>query len=72
MRHFFLMRLCLYDSWPIFVRSFSASNRTSRATWLTGLHGTQVGITDYIAPIESDAGLGLPPETTTWPQLMPN
>lgn len=41
----------------------------SRATFLTGLYGTQVGITDWIAPIESDAGLGLPP-ATTWPEVL--
>jgi uncharacterized sulfatase len=42
----------------------------SRATFMTGLYGTQVGITDWIAPVESDAGLGLPPETTTWPEVL--
>jgi uncharacterized sulfatase len=42
----------------------------SRASFLTGLYGTQVGITDWIAPVESDAGLGLPPETTTWTEVL--
>jgi uncharacterized sulfatase len=42
----------------------------SRASFLTGLYGTQVGITDWIAPVESAAGLGLPPETMTWPEVL--
>jgi arylsulfatase A-like enzyme len=42
----------------------------SRASFLTGLYGTQVGITDWIAPVESDAGLGLPVGTTTWPEVL--
>jgi uncharacterized sulfatase len=42
----------------------------SRAAFLTGRYGTQVGITDYIAPMESDAGLGLPADATTWPEVL--
>ena len=42
----------------------------SRASFLTGLWGTQVGITDWIAPVESDAGLGLPQQATTWTQVL--
>jgi uncharacterized sulfatase len=42
----------------------------SRASFLTGRYGTQVGITDYLAPVESDAGLGLPPDVTTWPAVL--
>ncbi|MGH9338338.1 MAG: sulfatase-like hydrolase/transferase [Acidobacteriota bacterium] len=42
----------------------------SRATFLTGLYGTQVGITDWVAPVEADAGLGLPPGTITWPEVL--
>lgn len=42
----------------------------SRATFLTGLYPTQVGITDWIAPMEAEAGLGLPPETATWPEVL--
>jgi uncharacterized sulfatase len=38
----------------------------SRASFLTGRYGTQMGITDWIAPVESDAGLGLPREAMTW------
>lgn len=42
----------------------------SRASFLTGLYGTQVGITDYLSPEENQAGMGLPPETTTWPEVL--
>jgi uncharacterized sulfatase len=42
----------------------------SRATMLCGLYGTQVGITDWIAPPESDAGMGLPPNVPTWPKAL--
>ena len=42
----------------------------SRATFLTGLHGTQLGITDWINMNDADAGVGLPPSTVTWPELL--
>jgi uncharacterized sulfatase len=42
----------------------------SRATFLTGRYGTQVRITDWIAPIESDAGAGLPADATTWIEVL--
>jgi choline-sulfatase len=42
----------------------------SRASFLTGKYGTQVGITDYIAPNEAAAGAGLPPGTATWPAVL--
>lgn len=42
----------------------------SRATFLTGKYGTQLGISDYIAPMESDAGLGLPVKAVTWPKVL--
>jgi uncharacterized sulfatase len=42
----------------------------SRASYLTGRYGTQLGITDWINPIEADNGLGLPVEVTTWPQVL--
>jgi uncharacterized sulfatase len=42
----------------------------SRATMLCGLYGTQVGITDWIAPKEADAGLGLSPNVPTWPKIL--
>ena len=40
----------------------------SRATYLTGLYPTQVGITDWISPQQSDAGLGL--SAPTWPEAL--
>src|SRR5690242_15690246 len=42
----------------------------SRASMLCGLYGTQVGITDWIDPTESAAGLGLPPNVATWPKAL--
>lgn len=42
----------------------------SRASFLTGRYGTQVGITDYLTPVEQDQGLGLPAEATTWPAVL--
>lgn len=42
----------------------------SRATFLTGRYGTQMRITDWIAPMESDNGLGLPGDAVTWPELL--
>lgn len=42
----------------------------SRATFLTGRYSTQVGITDYIATSEEEAGIGLPVGQPTWPELL--
>jgi len=42
----------------------------SRATFLTGRYGTQLGITDYIATSEEEAGIGLPVGQPTWPGLL--
>jgi uncharacterized sulfatase len=42
----------------------------SRASYLTGRYGTQLGITDWIDPTEAAAGLGLPAGATTWPQVL--
>ncbi|MFQ5930011.1 MAG: sulfatase, partial [Acidobacteriota bacterium] len=42
----------------------------SRASFLSGRYASRLGITDWIAPIESDAGLGLPPSTVTWPAVL--
>jgi uncharacterized sulfatase len=42
----------------------------SRASFLTGRYGTELGITDWIAPVESDAGMGLPADAVTWPQVL--
>ena len=37
---------------------------------LSGRYGTEVGITDWINPEENAAGVGLPPETTTWAEAL--
>lgn len=42
----------------------------SRASMLCGLHGVQVGITDWINPREAANGLGLPPKVATWPKVL--
>ncbi|HEX4951099.1 MAG TPA: sulfatase-like hydrolase/transferase, partial [Blastocatellia bacterium] len=42
----------------------------SRVAFLTGLYGTQVGITDYLTPDEGAAGMGLPKTAMTWPQVL--
>ncbi|MBL8207150.1 MAG: sulfatase-like hydrolase/transferase [Blastocatellia bacterium] len=42
----------------------------SRVAFLTGLYGTQVGITDYLTPDEGASGMGLPKAATTWPQVL--
>lgn len=45
----------------------------SRATFLTGLHATRLGITDYISAgtgFEAAAGLGLPLDRQTWPEVL--
>lgn len=42
----------------------------SRAGFLTGLYSTQAGITDWISPKEAENGLGLPPRTVTWPEVL--
>src|SRR5262245_11462424 len=42
----------------------------SRAAFLTGRYGTQLGITDWITPAEAKAGAGLPPESVTWPEVL--
>jgi uncharacterized sulfatase len=42
----------------------------SRATFLTGRYGTQLGVTDWITPKQARAGLGLPPDSVTWPRVL--
>lgn len=42
----------------------------SRAAFLTGLYGSQVGITDYLTGDEGAAGLGLPASALTWPRVL--
>ncbi|MBI3466665.1 MAG: sulfatase-like hydrolase/transferase [Planctomycetes bacterium] len=42
----------------------------SRVSFLTGLYGTQVGITDFLCRQEERAGLGLPDSAITWPAVL--
>src|SRR6266487_274176 len=42
----------------------------SRASFLTGRFGTQLGITDCITPKEANNGVGLAPDSMTWPKLL--
>ncbi len=42
----------------------------SRAGFLTGRYGTELGIRDWISPEEAAAGVGLPPGTATWPAIL--
>jgi uncharacterized sulfatase len=42
----------------------------SRAAFLTGRHGTELGITDWINMNEAAQGVGLPPGTVTWPAVL--
>jgi choline-sulfatase len=42
----------------------------SRASFLSGRYGTQVGIHDWINPKEAEGGLGLPREAVTWIEVL--
>lgn len=42
----------------------------SRAGFLTGRYGSELGIRDWISPEEAAAGVGLPPGTPTWPRIL--
>ncbi|MGH8248366.1 MAG: sulfatase family protein, partial [Gammaproteobacteria bacterium] len=42
----------------------------SRASFLTGRYGTQLGLTDWITPQQAQDGLGLPVGVTTWPEVL--
>jgi uncharacterized sulfatase len=55
-----------------FTRAYAATPvcSPSRATLLTGLYGTQVGVTDHISPDDAQRGVGLPAEAATWPAAL--
>jgi uncharacterized sulfatase len=42
----------------------------SRASYMTGRYGTQLGITDWIDPPEQARGIGLPADAVTWPAVL--
>lgn len=42
----------------------------SRVSFLTGKYGTEVAITDYIAPKEAQAGVGIPVSATTFLEIL--
>jgi uncharacterized sulfatase len=42
----------------------------SRASFLTGKYGTELGITDWISPEQAQEGMGLPISAVTWPQVL--
>ena len=42
----------------------------SRVAFLTGLYGSQVGITDYLSADENASGMGLPASAVTWPAVL--
>lgn len=56
----------------LFRRAFTATPvcSPSRASFVTARYGTQVKITDYISPDEGSAGVGLPADALTWPEVL--
>lgn len=42
----------------------------SRVAFMTGLYGSQVGITDYLTQEEAADGMGLPAAALTWPGVL--
>ena len=62
----------LAKEWLRFANAFAATPvcSPSRVTYLTGRWGTQMAVTDYLAPNEERAGLGLARGTITWPKVL--
>ena len=42
----------------------------SRVTFMTGRWGTEMAVTDYLAPNEERSGIGLAADTVTWPKVL--
>jgi uncharacterized sulfatase len=55
-----------------FMNAFAATPvcSPSRATFLAGRYGTQLGVTDWITPKEGNSGIGLLPAAVTWPMIL--